>query len=180
MGIPYHKMQGIQLDVSARQTLKTTRLIQAIEKHLKEHSFNRAVVVCMNHSMCSEMRTRLAVRGILIHSVKIVEQSQYEIEIERITDFERTRFFFDEFDHFQYQCTIVEYGYYSTSPRFIRTIHDDTGESGENWHEDTLMILTKIAYKIVKIRNPAKMHDQKHLMLPEQWETEILGKFVHA
>jgi len=180
MNIPFEKMQGIWLDVSGRQTLKTARLVKAVISHLATHSFNRAFIVCMNHNMCHEMRNRFGTRSIDTHLAKVIHQSQYQHHIDQTTDFERERFFFDEFDAFAEQCAIVEHGYYCTSPSFLRTQHDPSLENGEDWNDDTLMILSRIAYGIVRIRNTSKLKQNEVFMMPEQIKTEILGQFVHA
>lgn len=114
------------VEISPRQTGKTTRLIQAAIGHAKISSSFHSCVVARNHDQYNRIQDRLTAFdgfvevGMRVHMKRKMESVGYDGRV--------ARWFIDEFDFFDdHALEIIPMGYYSTTLSRPRTLQE--------WHE---------------------------------------------
>lgn len=105
-------MMSFYLEISARQTGKTTRLLDAVK--IQMLTGESAVIVVPNLKIKKWIEPRTAALCITISEL-FTEKIK-----ERIYELYRPNFFFDEFDFMANMYPILDNGYYVTTPAFIR------------------------------------------------------------
>jgi hypothetical protein len=140
------------LEISPRQSGKTYRLINAVNKHL--NLGGTAFIYTMNNQMDRYIENKLVRKD----RVKF-NPRQYDIKAYHFCD---VRHFYDEFDYLsnRTQLEFHSSGYYSTTPCKLRTLHDLIDCETGKFNVDTddfliqLLIKNKIIYKSFEsIRN---------------------------
>jgi thymidine kinase len=108
--------QNIYLEISPRQTGKTTRLVQAATDWINKNLENHAIICTVNNSAKKHVQYLINIYLINNHRIKVITQH------ESITYLKNLKWFYDEFDHFEKKNLLIidETGYYVTTPKFIR------------------------------------------------------------
>lgn len=124
------------LEISGRQTGKTTRLIRAMKNHI-DHGGN-CIVFCMNYKMFTLICE-------LLRESKYINHVYYYKKVDPVYEIKNVKNFFDEFDFIDDLKTLKyfdERGYYCTSPCKVRDFGDF--QKPEKLNNDLLLQL--IAY----------------------------------
>lgn len=147
-----HKQtQKLELEISGRQTGKTSRLIDAMVKHIEAGGI--CFLYCSSQDMGRNIRERMIVNNAIGNSYNVyVNPTESTFLKLSEDDLRRVRYFFDEFDflkkdHQLYHPT----GYYCTTPSKLRDIADyfqflewknfEHVQDGVYLHNDLLMKL---------------------------------------
>lgn len=141
----------MHLEISPRQTGKTTRLVKVAQQWADAGNF--AVIVTPNAAMASHIKQ-------YVNEVKHVGEITFtvpsqlaEMKPDLIHD-PKVRLFFDEFDFIKSEIPILSTGYYVTTPNRMRTDVDWL-----NWESDTLLqllVANNFRYEAVSIMSAFK------------------------
>ena len=115
------------LEISGRQVGKTHDLVQAAIRHAEESG---VAIVVTSEGLADDISRRAPGAIVVTYG-----QHTNEEMLERVSEMEQVRWFFDEFDWYQ-DVPVIPGSYYCTTPRFIRRA--DADPAG-----DTLLILTR-------------------------------------
>lgn len=121
--------QETYLEISGRQSGKTERLIEAVEKHAEA---NGIALVVVHNGLVDHMREKLFKTGVVVIPEDLMH-SELVTQVE--PSLEDVRWFFDEFDWLK-DVPVKEGAYYCTTARYLRK--QDASAEG-----DTLLTLVK-------------------------------------
>ena len=187
------------LEISSRQTGKTTRMIKSVIDNIINHSGLRINIFLKDY-----------LRAVNIKNLILKELKEYKnIKIDIIKDFyiqgntntpyiqgKTTYYFFinffirqscaffneknyyDDFDEFDYKFHFDKNGYYCTTPKNIRT----RKQLNSKYTRDPLLKLLKknnyMYTRTIKNINEEDLYIYKQALLDEKFQTEILGRFI--
>lgn len=126
------------VEISGRQTGKTSRLIRELEYHLSNPN-NYACLVTHKMSwgldLTRKMKTEYRDRVFFGTEIDMIVATARKKNLDPLTN--NFRWFWDEFDFCRpNNVVIMDTGYYATTPKFIRKFED-----WELWYDDPLLCL---------------------------------------
>jgi hypothetical protein len=190
------------LELSPRQTGKSTRLLEAVKKWLDEDKNHNAIVISANLQSSKTLQKQFELLfNINLKSLDSVVYENDEIKIIKKEKIKRLEFisntefsnnenhikfafflseyhklFYDEFDLYINNIILNKEYYYSSTPLKLREL------SNENMKNDKLLNLIKIHnWKIIKYNKDYtldSLRQLKFILSDEQYQTEVLGNYL--
>lgn len=169
------------IEINGRQTGKTKRLIDDMKMWLERNSKNIAIICAPNQNAAIEIGRSVEKlvtfdinERIFINCNKFQELPFSLVGTEYSPLDERIRFYWEEFDLCRHDSVvIVENGYYSTTPKFLRK-PSDVFEWWSGQRRDNLLALQYVAEK-------RKLRPYKHWVMsyPKEDRDRLLyGKAI--
>lgn len=183
------------LEISPRQTGKTTRLLHAVRVSLEGD--NKSIIFCHNQCTILWLKKKFLAEysdaRYFLDRIKFAVANTVQLNVEMWgKDYKNYNLFFDEFDHFDSKFwdtghkifgnfPALRNGYFCTSPAFIRQLKDITNPESKDFLCQALQFN---GFNYVSV-NPINPHRDLYkdtatidILTREQYLSEVLGKFV--
>lgn len=159
------------LEISARQTGKTTRLVDSIlQRSLNGEQcivfgYNNSLLKHIQCSVSEKLNEYVSDKNFIFHVPKYFNSYEMYIKYLKNNDFEHQEnhyFYYDDFDFYKDDIIISDKGYYVTTAKYTRTVNNHIIHVSGVEHDTLLELLNMNNNKVISYSTKVKTLDDSN------------------